>query len=310
LRRRDIEALPGAARRRQSLADSKGAASSGSLLVPWHQQGGGAPKEDSDGDMVMLDNEDAQPARADRRGNWQQTRSGGAGDGKLVGDVGGMHASGDQKPPGAADAPPKRVGASPPPRVEAKDGCEAPHLAAALRRQQQRQDRQQDQQEAKAKQQSKQQQHTAGAAPAQPSRSPSPSADPHRKVRKLTEIYAADAAGVVLPAPPEVASSGGEAVPKRQRTQHAADAPRAELPSKPVSAAGSGPLSDNDGSPVKVANRRSTGSSKGAARRLGGSGVEAHVEGFGDQPQSAYRTDCRGVLMCLLYMPSDPALDT
>ena len=282
---RDIEELPRAPRTRQSLAESsKGAATSDSLLEPWdRRQEGAAAKEDSDGDMVMLDNDDAPTAPSDSRGTRQRTRSGGNGGGKAPQDAGVTHASGDPEPPDGAEPAPKRVGASPPRQKEGMVSCKAPMLAAALRRQQQRQDQQQDQQGATAKQQPKpqQQQHTAGVTPVQPSHSLSPSADPHRRSRKITEIYAADAAGALLPAPSEPSSSGGEAVPpKRQRTQHAADAQLAEQPSKPGSAAGGGPLSGDDGSPFKVAHRRSTGSSKGAGRRLGGSGAEAHKCGF------------------------------
>jgi len=251
--------------------------------VPWDQKQEVAVKAaDSDVDMVMLDHE-ASPAPADKRMRLQPNRRGGGGDGNLLKDAGGTDASGDPEPPDAADALPKRDGPSPPRQAagkEAKVSCKAPLAAphaAALRRQQQ----QQDQQGAKGMQQPKpQQQHTAGAAPAQPSHSlsrspsPGPSHGPRRKHRRLDELYAAGAAGTVPSAPPEASGSGGA---KRQRTQRAADGQPPEQPSKPVSAAGSGPLSEDDGSHLKVANRRSTGSSKGAARRLGGSGAEANV---------------------------------
>ena len=274
LHRRDIEALPGAPRTRLSLADSsqRGPASSGSLLKRWDHQDG-PRREDSDGDMMVLDEDDApDPSDGDRKES-QQNVSAADGDGTASQDAGGACAAAELRSPAAAEGMSKPEGISPLRQgagLEEKINCNAP-FQAALRRQQQQQPPQQEQQP-------QPRQHTAGSAPAQPSHnsvSRGPSAGPHCKVRKLIDIGPAADTGTVPSAPPEAPSSGGGGGGAASKRQRMADAEPPEQHSKPAAAsvAAGGPLSDDDGSQIKVAGRRSTGSNSGAGRKVLASGA-------------------------------------
>ena len=239
---RDIEALPQASAARKPAAESPQGGPN-LILNPPSQRTDAATEDDSG--MVML--EDDGPAPSCNGEVSKQTRRGDDADGKALEGASGLAPT--QKPSRHTAAGGQGDCNSPPPfkqfSLEGKISCKAPIARA---RQQQ-------------KEQQQKQQQTAGAAssgaPAQPSHSPSPPG----KVRKYVNVLAVG--------DPQARSSDG--VAKRQRTQPAADDEQpAEEHDK---AAAGGRLSDDGGSQVRVAGRRSTGSNA-AGRNVFDSGVQ------------------------------------